>query len=158
MGTRIVFFVLFLLSSNVWAADVNCRFNDCFRGGWVANSAQGANSVVCVRGDCLYTGFTNTDSFGRVVLGTCLAGGCYVNGWVEHQQYPPYQGFETYCKPGGCMYGGWTTYANDQAVLDVSCTNLSCARFGWTSVQGGAYSQAQCKFGDCFRYGWTTYP
>ncbi len=160
MGTRIAFFFLFLLSSSTWAADVTCNLNDCFRNGWSFYSVQGTNTVTCVGSDCLNMGWTQQDNFGHVNAASCKPGGCFTNGWFEAQQYYPYYSFNTYCKAGGCLISGWTTYhQSGQIVTDVTCTNMSCARFGWymSNFQAPG-SQTQCKGGDCFRYGWVVYP
>jgi hypothetical protein len=64
--------------------------------------------------------------------------------------------YDVECKRGDCFKYGWVMYGAIEAV-NATCTNLNCAKFGWTAeVDDDSVFTVVCKDDSCFGNGWTS--
>lgn len=154
--------------------DVTCRAEDCLRHGWTAYDRSSGfwADTVCVQNDCQTHGWRVRDQRNNVIVAECLAGGCFLNGWVETWVNTGARQIYLCSGDGGagapgpapapdCLRFGWS--ANGPHVRGTTtCRGQDCRTQGWTVYGPGLPDRvALCKNGpagtECFRYGWTLF-
>ena len=136
-------------------------------------SAQAAQDVICWNGDCLQSGYTQTDlSNGKFTDFQCYQKGCRESGVIAGGN----QGiaYYTQCKAGGCYSQGWYTFdrVTQKLVNEVRCNTTKhhhdrsletladptdiCLTNGWTTYTSTSTTPTYCIKGDCSHQGWVT--
>ncbi len=129
-----------------------CRFQNCLKDGWEAQTSQGTLTTTCRFQDCLKDGWETRLPDGDTVTTTCRFQDCMKDGWET--RFPDGSTATTTCRFQNCPVDGWETRFPDGSSATTTCRFQDCFKDGWeTSLPTGDSVTCTCRFQSCLQDG-----